>query len=146
MRVKRLWPLLALLVFVVGCRDVRVKTMRTGTTTVTGGNEIVVVRDAREMERFGIRAPVRFKNEFAVILLMGTHDRSGYSQIIESIKANSNRVRVVAFEAPPADGGEPSARYRTYTLWIVPNSVYRSGVPVEVVTPSGDSVATTTLP
>ncbi|MBV9271659.1 MAG: hypothetical protein JO165_11210, partial [Candidatus Eremiobacteraeota bacterium] len=135
---KRLWPLLALLVFIAGCRDVRVRTMRAGTTTVTGGNEIVVVRDYRQMERFGIRAPVRFKNEFAVILLMGTHDRTGYRQIIESIKANESRVRVVAFEAAPAAGGEPSVRYRTYTLWIVPNSVYRSGVPVEVVTPSGD--------
>jgi len=146
MPVKRLWPLLLLLVFVAGCRDVRVKTMRAGTTTAVGGNEIIVVRDNRELEHLGIHAPVRFKNEFVVILLMGTHDRSGYRQIIESIRANQSRVRVVAFESAPADGGEPSARYRTYTLWIVPNSVYKSGVPVEVVTPSGDSIANTILP
>jgi len=95
--VKKLWVLAALLVLVTGCRDVRVKTMRTGTTTVPGGNEITVIRDFRGLERLGIKAPVRFKNEFAVVLLMGPHERSGYRQIIESIRANNNRVRVVAF-------------------------------------------------
>lgn len=143
---KKLWVLAALLLLLTGCRDVRVKTMRTGTTTVPGASEIAVVRDPHVLERMGVKAPVRFKNEFAVILLMGPHDRSGYRQIIESIRANNNRVRVVAFESPPADGGEPSPRYRTYTLWIVPNSVYRSGIPVEVVTPSGDPIASTSLP
>ena len=143
---KKLWVLAALLVLVTGCRDVRVKTMRTGTTTVPGGNEITVIRDFRGLERLGIKAPVRFKNEFAVVLLMGPHERSGYRQIIESIRANNDRVRVVAFEVAPPDGGEPSPRYRTYTLWIVPNSVYRGGVPVEVVNPSGDALAGTSLP
>jgi hypothetical protein len=55
-------------------------------------------------------------------------------------------VRVVAFEQEPADGGEPSAPYRTYTLWIVPNSVYRRGIRVEVVTPSNEPIASTYLP
>ena len=142
----RLWALLALLLL-VGCRDVRVRTLSTGTTPVAGnGNEITVVRDAESLERYGVRAPVRYRNEFGVILLMGPHDRSGYKQIIESIRANPDGVRVVAFEAAPGDGGEPSVRYRTYTLWIVPNSVYRRGLNVQVVSPSGDAVASTTLP
>ena len=55
-------------------------------------------------------------------------------------------VRVVAFEEPPANGGEPSDKYRTFTLWIVPNSVYRRGINVQVVTPSNAPVASTTLP
>jgi hypothetical protein len=144
--VKRLWALLALLVL-VGCRDVRVRTMSTGTTPqVNSGNEIAVVRDAAALEHFGVRAPIRYRSEFGVILLMGPHDRSGYKQIIESIRANPNGVRVVAFEAAPADGGEPSAKYCTYTLWIVPNSVYRRGIAVNVVTPSGAPIASTTLP
>jgi hypothetical protein len=143
--VKRLWILLAL-ALLTGCRDVRVQTLRVGTTTVPGGNEIVVVRDNATLERLGIHAPVRFRTEFGVVLLMGPHDRTGYRQVIESIKANPDRVRVVAFETPPADGGEPSGRYRTYTLWIVPNAVYRRGLHVDVVTPSEDPVATTVLP
>ncbi len=77
---------------------------------------------------------------------MGPHDRTGYKQIVESIRANGQRVRVVAFEQEPADGGEPSSAYRTYTLWIVPNSVYQRGVRVEVVTPSDEPIATTSLP
>ena len=146
MRVKRLWVLAALLLL-VGCRDVRVQTLKEGTTTVLGaGNEITVIRDAPSLERLGIKAPVRFKHEFGVVLLMGPHQRTGYRQIIESIRANPDRVRVVAFEEAPADGGEPSRDYRTYTLWIVPNSVYRKGVHVEVVTPSSDPVAETALP
>lgn len=142
----RLWPLLALL-FLTGCRDVRVQTLAQGTTPeLDGANQIVVVRDSPSLERLGIRAPVRFRSEFGVVLLMGPHDRSGYRQIIESIRANPDGVRVVAFEAPPASGGEPSAKYRTYTLWIVPNTVYRRGVKVVVVTPSDEPVASTLLP
>jgi hypothetical protein len=146
MRVKRLWVLAALLLL-VGCRDVRIQTLKEGTTTVLGaGNEITIVRDIPSLERLGIRAPVRFKNEFGVVLLMGPHSRTGYRQIVESIRANPDRVRVVAFEQPPADGGDPSRDYRTYTLWIVPNSVYRRGVHVQVVTPSDDPLAETSLP
>jgi hypothetical protein len=130
-----------------GCREVRVQTLAQGTTTnLDGGNQIIVVRDTPSLERLGIRAPVRFRSEFGVVLLMGPHDRSGYRQIIESIRANPDGVRVVAFEEAPASGGEPSARYRTYTLWIVPNSVYRRGIHVVVVTPSDEPLAETTLP
>lgn len=143
---KRLWPLLAL-VLLAGCRDVRVRTLAQGTTTVLdGGSQIVVVRDSATLDRLGIHAPVRYRSEFGVVLLMGPHDRSGYRQIIESIRANPDGVRVVAFEAPPASGGEPSEKYRTYTLWIVPNTVYRRGVKVVVVTPSDEPVASTALP
>lgn len=124
----------------------RVQTLRQGTTTVAGSNEISVVRDSPSLDRLGIHAPVRYRNEFGVVLLMGPHDRSGYKQIIESIRANPDGVRVVAFEQAPADGGEPSDRYRTFTLWIVPNAVYRRGIKVEVVTPGNTPVATTTLP
>jgi hypothetical protein len=92
----RLWPLLAL-VLLVGCRDVRVQTLAQGTTTVLdGGNQIVVVRDSASLERLGIRAPVRFRSEFGVVLLMGPHDRSGYRQIIESIRAPSKKRRQAA--------------------------------------------------
>ena len=143
--VKRWWALAALLLL-VGCREVRVKTLSTGTTTTPGSNQIVVVRDPADLTRLGIHAPVHFRGEFGVILLMGPHVRTGYKQIIESIRANDQRVRVVAFEQEPADGGEPSPSYRTYTLWIVPNSVYRRGVRVEVVTPSDEPIATTFLP
>jgi hypothetical protein len=135
------------LILLTACRDVRVQTLRQGDTPyLDGGNEIVVVRDEASLERLGIRAPVRFRSEFGVVLLMGPHDRSGYRQIIESIRANPDGVRVVAFEEPPASGGEPSDKYRTYTLWIVPNSVYRRGVNVVVVTPSDVPVAQTALP
>lgn len=144
--IRRLWPLLAL-VLLAGCREVRVQTLQQGTTSyLDGGNEIVVVRDTASLERLGIHAPVRYRNEFGVVLLMGPHDRSGYRQIIESIRANPDGVRVVAFEAPPASGGEPSDKYRTYTLWIVPNSVYRRGIKVVVVTPSDEPVASASLP
>lgn len=143
--VKRLW-LLAALLLLVGCREVRVKTYRTGTTTAEAGNTVIVVRDEASLARLGIKAPVRFRGEFGVVLLMGPHERTGYRQIVESIRANDQRVRVVAFEAAPGDGGEPAPRYDTYTLWIIPNSVYRSGERVEVVTPSNDSVAEMQLP
>jgi len=143
--VKRLWPLLAL-VLLAGCREVRVQTLRQGTTSFVGSNEIVIVRDGPSLEKLGIHAPVRYRNEFGVVLTMGPHERTGYKQIIESIRANPDGVRVVAFEQAPADGGEPSDKYRTYTLWIVPNSVYRRGIHVQVVTPGNSPIASTTLP
>jgi len=129
-----------------GCREVRVKTYAQGTVTVPGGNQIVVVRDTAGLEALGIHAAVRFRGEFGVALLMGPHKRTGYRQVIESIRASDERLRVVAFEEEPADGGEPSRDYRTYTLWIVPNSVYIRGLHVDVVTPSNDPVASTELP
>ena len=134
------------LIVLVGCREVRVKTLATGTTTVLGGNQITIVRDEVALSKLGIRAPVHFKGEFGAALLMGPHDRTGYKQIVESISASPQRVRVVAFEQAPADAGEPLTPYRTFTLWIVPNSVYRRGVRVEVVTPSDAPIATTYLP
>ena len=143
--VRRPAILLALLLL-AGCRDVRVHTLAQGETSVLGTNELVVVRDRPSLERLGIHAPVNYRHEFGVVLLMGPHDRSGYKQIVESIRANPDRVRVVAFEQAPPSGGEPSAKYRTYTLWIVPNSVYRRGLHVEVVTPSDAPVAETALP
>ncbi|HEY1656428.1 MAG TPA: hypothetical protein VGF86_15100, partial [Candidatus Tumulicola sp.] len=127
---KRWWALAALLLL-VGCREVRVQTLAQGTTTAPGDNQILVVRNEVDLAHLGIHAPVHFRGEFGVILVMGPHVRTGYKQIIESIRANDRRVRVVAFEQGPADGGEPSPTYRTYTLWIVPNSVYRRGVRVE---------------
>ncbi|MGH7738156.1 MAG: hypothetical protein ACREMP_09870 [Candidatus Tyrphobacter sp.] len=142
---KRWWALGALLLL-LGCREVRVKTYAIGTTTAPGGNEIAIVRDASSLERLGIREPIHFRGEFGVVLLMGPHDRTGYRQIIESISANASRVRVVAFEEAPADGGEPSSPYRTFTLWIVPNGVYRRGVHVEVVTPADVLITQTVLP
>lgn len=134
------------LVVLAGCREVRVRTLAAGTTTVLGGNQITIVRDAVALGKLGIHAPVHYRSEFGVVLLMGPHDRTGYKQIVESIHAGDERVRVVAFEQAPADGGEPSPQYRTYTLWIVPNSVYRRGVRVEVVTPSNEPIASTYLP
>jgi hypothetical protein len=134
------------LIVLAGCREVRVKTLAEGTTTVLGGNQIIIVRDAASLGKLGIHAPVHYKNEFGVVLLMGPHDRTGYKQIVESINPRLDRVRVVAFEQAPADAGQPSDQYRTFTLWIVPNSVYRRGVKVEVVTPSDEPIATTYLP
>jgi hypothetical protein len=142
---RRLAALGALLLLLSGCREVRVKTYAQGMTTAPGGNQIAVVRDRHDLEGFGIRAPVRFNHEFGVLLLMGPHAETGWHQTIESIRANADRVRIVAFERSPADGGEPSASYRTYTLWIVPNSVYRVGSVLDVVTPEGEPVASTTL-
>lgn len=133
-------------IVLAGCREVRVQTLAVGTTTVLGGNQITIVRDAASLSKLGIHAPVHFKSEFGVVLLMGPHDRSGYKQIVESINAGLDRVRVVAFEQAPADAGQPSDQYRTFTLWIVPNHVYRRGVRVEVVTPSDEPIATTYLP
>jgi hypothetical protein len=147
--VKRWLTLAGLAVGVImlaGCREVRVRTLGQGTTNVLGGNQIVIVRDTESLSKLGIHAPIHFKSEFGAVLLMGPHNRTGYKQIVESIRANEERVRVVAFEQEPADGGEPSDEYRTYTLWIVPNSVYRRGVRVEVVTPSDEPIADTYLP
>jgi hypothetical protein len=94
----------------------------------------------------GVGGSADFRKEFAVVLLMGPHTQTGYTQVVEAIRANSDRVRIVAFERAPLDGGEPAPReYRTYTMWIVPNSVYRSGSKVEVVSPSGEAIASTTL-
>jgi hypothetical protein len=130
----------------VGCREVRVKAYRQGTSAVTaGGNQIAVVRNLHDLESFGVRAPVRFNHEFGVLLLMGPHRETGWHQEIESIRANAERIRIVAFERGPADGGDVSEPYRSYTLWIVPNAVYRIGSVLDVVTPEGDPIATTTL-
>jgi hypothetical protein len=143
---RRIVAALMLAVVLAGCREVRVNQVRSGTTAVSGGREVVVVRDRRALESFGVTAPIDFRKEFAVVLLMGPHKETGYSQIVESIAANSDRVRIVAFERAPLDGGEPAPKeYRTYTIWIVPNAVYRSGARVEVVSPSGEAVASTTL-
>jgi hypothetical protein len=142
---KRLAAAAALLVLLTGCREVRVKTYAHGTTTVQGGNQIAVLRSPSQLEEFGVKAPVKFNHEFGVILIMGPHKETGWRQVIESIRANDERVRIVAFESPPADGGEPTREYRTYTLWIMPLSVYRSGDILDVVTPSGESIASTVL-
>ena len=142
---RRLVTFAALALMLVGCREVRVKTYAQGTTPVTGPSQIVVVRDRRELEAFGIKAPVRFNHEFGVLLMMGPHGETGWHQTIESIRANAERTRIVAFEQGPADGGIPAVPYRTYTLWIVPNSVYRRNSVLDVVTPEGESVVSTTL-
>ena len=143
---RRVLAALMMAVVLTGCREVRVNYRRTGTTPVTGGREIVVVRDRRALESVGVAVPVDFRHEFAVVLLMGPHKETGWTQIIEHIGANTDRIRVVAFERAPLDGGEPAPReYRTYTLWAVPNAVYRAGARVEAVSPSGEPIAATTL-
>jgi hypothetical protein len=143
---RRVLAALLIAVVLAGCREVRVNQKRTGTTPIVGGREVVVVRDRRTLDSLGVAVPVDFRHEFAVVLLMGPHKETGWTQIIESIRANADRIRVVAFERAPLDGGEPAAReYRTYTIWIVPNAVYHAGGRVEVVSPSGDAVASTTL-
>ncbi|HEY0394538.1 MAG TPA: hypothetical protein VGD01_08570 [Candidatus Elarobacter sp.] len=143
---RRVLAALATAVVLAGCREVRVNQVRSGTTPVVGAREVVVVRDKRALESLGVAVPVDFRHEFAVVLLMGPHKETGWSQIVESIKANTDRVRIVAFERAPLDGGEPAPReYRTYTVWIVPNAVYRPGSHVDVVAPSGEPIATTTL-
>ncbi len=143
---RRVLAVLALTLLLAGCREVRVNQVRTGTTPVVGTREVVVVRDKRTLEALGLNVPVDFRHEFAVVLLLGPHKQTGWSQITESIRANTDRVRVVAFERAPLDGGEPAPHeYRTYTLWIVPNIAYRTGARVEVVSPSGDPIASTVL-
>lgn len=134
-----------LCLLLTACREVRVKSYAQGTTTVLGPDAIVIIRDPAQLQALGIKAPVRFNHEFAVVLLMGPHRDSGWKQIVESIRANDDRVRIVAFERGPFQPGDPVSEYRTYTLWIVPNLVYRSGSRVDVVTPSGDPVVSTVL-
>lgn len=139
--------LLVLVAFVAlaGCREVRVNQIRTGTTTAAGLTQVAVVRDKRSLEALGISSAIDFRREFAVILLMGPHRETGFAQIIESIRANADRVRIVAFERAPIDGGEPAPAYRTYTMWYVPNIAYRPGSHVDVVTPSGEPITAATL-
>lgn len=141
---RRLIALSCVVLMLVGCREVRVHTYAQGTTPVLGPPQVVIVRNPRELGDLDLRAPVRFNHEFVVVLLMGPHKNSGFRQVIESIRANEDRVRIVAFEKPALDP-EPTHEYRTYTMWIVPNSVYRIGSIVDVVTPSGDPIASTTL-
>ena len=143
---RRVCAALVLAVALVGCREVRVNQQSSGTTPVLGTAEVVVLRDKHALDTLEIAAPVDFRKEFAVVLLMGPHKETGWTQIVESIRANSDRVRIVAFERGPLAGGEPAPKaYRTFTIWIVPNIVYRPGARVEVVSPSGDSIAATTL-
>ncbi len=143
---RRVLAALVLAAGLTGCREVRVNQVRSGTTPVVGRPEVVVVRDRRALEGLGIAQSADFRHEFAVVLLMGPHKQTGFSQVIESIRANSDRVRIVAFERAPLDGGEPAPKeYRTYTIWTVPNAVYRPGSKVEVVAPSGEPIAATTL-
>lgn len=139
--------LLTLAVLLTGCREVRVKNFKSGTTVVLGSNQVVVVSDPHDLAMLGIHAPeVNFKHEFGVVLLMGPYRETGWRQVIESIRANAERVRIVAYERGPADGGERApVEYRTYTLWIVPRSVYRRRSAVDVVKPSGEFVAATVL-
>lgn len=141
---RRLIGLVVVVLLLAGCREVRVKTYAQGTTPVVGPPQILIVRNAGDLGDLGLHAPLRFNHEFAVILLMGPHKNSGYHQVIESIRANYERVRIVAFEKPSLDP-EPTHEYRTYTMWIVPNSIYRPGSIVDVVTPSGDPIVSTTL-
>lgn len=143
---RRLVCFLVLAVALAGCREVRVNEQGTGTTPVVGPAQVVVVRDRKSLESLGVARSVDFRHEFAVVLLMGPHKETGWTQITESIRANTERVRIVAFERAPLDGGEPAPReYRTYTIWIVPNQVYRPGAHIDVVSPSGETIATTTL-
>jgi hypothetical protein len=142
---RRVVLVLAALVALAGCREVRVNQVLAGTTSVAGPTQVAVVRDKRSLDGLGISAAVNFRKEFAVILLMGPHRETGYAQIIESIRANADRVRIVAFERAPIDGGEPAASYRTYTMWYVPNIAYRPGSHVDVVTPSGEPITAMTL-
>ena len=142
---RRVVLVLVAMVALAGCREVRVNQVRTGTTTAAGPTQVVVVRDKHGLDILGLTATVNFRKEFAVILLMGPHRETGYVQITEDIRANADRIRVVAFEKAPIDGGEPSPAYRTYTMWYVPNIAYRLGSHVDVVTPSGDPITATTL-
>jgi hypothetical protein len=142
---RRLLVLLVALVALSGCREVRVNQVRSGSTPVIGPTQVVIIRDKKSGDALGLPYVADFRHEFVVALLMGPHKETGYVQIIESIRANADRVRVVAFERPPLDGGEPTTPYRTYTLWLVPNIAYRVGSVVDVVTPSGEPIAATTL-
>jgi hypothetical protein len=139
--------LLGALLVLSGCRELRVQALQRGTTTVLGsGKELVVVRDTATLDRLGIKAPVHFRNEFAVVLLLGPHTQTGYRQIQEHLSPTLDRTHIVLFEEQPLDGGQPTRPYRTYTLWIAPNSLYRRGYPVRIVTPSNQPIMETTLP
>jgi hypothetical protein len=143
---RRVLAALLMAVVLTGCREVRVNQIRTGTTPVAGGREVAVVRDRRALDSLGVAVPVDFRHEFAVVLLMGPHKETGWTQIVESIRPNTDRIRIVAFERPALDGGQPAPReYRTFTVWLVPNVAYRSGSRVDVVSPSGEPIASTTL-
>jgi hypothetical protein len=143
---RRVLAALLMAVVLAGCREVRVNTVRSGTTPVVGPREVVVIRDRRALEAIGVALQPDFRHEFVVVLLMGPHKETGWSQIIEAIRPNTDRIRVVAFERAPLDGGEPAPKeYRTYTAWFVPNIAYRAGSRVEVVSPSGEPIASTTL-
>jgi hypothetical protein len=142
---RRVLLVLTAFVALAGCREVRVDQVISGTTSVLGSTQVVVARDRRSLEQLGIPATANFRKEFAVVLLMGPHRETGFTQIIESIRANADRVRIVAFERAPIDGGDPAAPYRTYTIWYVPNIAYRPGVRVDVVTPSGEALTATTV-
>jgi len=137
--------LILLTLALVGCREVRVNSSGSGITYSPGVNAIEVIRNQRSLDAFGIKSPFRFSKEFGVILLMGPHKETGYTQFTESIRANIQRVRIVAFERQALEGGVPSKEYRTYTIWRVPNSAYHAGSVVDVVTPSGDLIVSTTL-
>jgi hypothetical protein len=143
---RRVVLVLVAFVALVGCREVRVNQVRSGTTVVAGPTQVLVVRDKKALDALGIPASVNFRKEFAVVLLMGPHRETGFNQIVESFRANADRVRVVAFERAALDGGEPTnPPYRTYTMWYVPNIVYQPGYRVDVVTPSGEAITATTL-
>jgi hypothetical protein len=143
---RRVLAALVTAVVLAGCREVRYNTVRTGTTPVVGPREIVVARDRRTLESVGVAISADYRHEFAVVLLMGPHKETGWTQIIESIRPNTDRIRIVAFERPALDGGQPAPKeYRTFTVWLVPNVAYRSGSRVDVVSPSGESIASTTL-
>jgi hypothetical protein len=73
----RRWTALVALLLLAGCREVRVNTLAQGTTTVPGADQIVIVRDTFDLAKLGLHAPVHFRGEFGVILLMGPHTRTG---------------------------------------------------------------------
>ncbi|TAM59338.1 hypothetical protein EPN52_07990 [bacterium] len=136
-----------LLLILAGCRDIRVRTYAQGFSFVPAtGPQITVIRSAGEMERLGIDLRgIDYRHVFAVVLLMGPHDVEGFHQVIVSIKANDTRVRVVAFEQPSDKPGVDRPN-RSYTVWVIPNLVYRPGAQVQAVTPDGAPFASTTLP
>ncbi len=141
---RRIIAFVGLALLVTGCREVRVNEYAQGTSAIIGPPQVLIVRNQRDLEAVGIRAAgVRFNHEFGLVLLMGAHRESGWRQVVESIRANTERVRIVAFERGPAEGGQATPEYRTYTLWIVPNTVYRRGSVIDVVNPAGEQITST---
>ena len=135
------------LVLLVGCREIRVKTLAAGTTTVLGGNQIVIVRDAVALGKFGIHAPLHYKSEFGVVLVDGPARPHGLQadRRVDSAPAcsasgssHSSRNPPTAANLHPSIAPTRSGSFRT--------SVYRRGVRVEVVTPSNEPIASTYLP